>query len=352
MARVLTKGNEAIAEAILQAGCEAFFAYPITPQNEIPEYCAREMPKRGQGFFLQAESEVAGINMIWGAAATGARVVTTTSGPGLSLMLEAVSSLSLTRIPCVIVNVMRSGPGMGDLAPAQEDINMRGNGAYRVPILLPGNVQEAANMVYEAFDIADQYWTPVIVMADGMIGQMMEAVDFDKLPPRRENLPEKTWRLAGTGEKGYRTKMSIHYDYKLTEATDILENESYPAMIANETRWEANDIENADIVLTAYGTAARMCSFVKKKDKYKNINIGIIRPKTYWPFPYLPYEEIGDQCKAILCAEINIMGELIDQVKVATKGRFPVVHVGNRKEGILNTKFIEEALDKLIAEVM
>ena len=278
MARILMKGNEAIAEAALRAGVEAFFGYPITPQNEVPEYLSREMPKRG-AIYLQSESELSGANMILGASAAGARVMTSTSGPGLCLMLEAMSSMALTRLPAVFVDVVRSGPGMGDLAPAQEDWKVSGNGAYKIPILLPGNVQELAEMVYEAFDIADQYWTPVLVLADGMLGQMMEPVDFDKMPARRENLPEKTWRMASVGEKGYRTCMQLTYGRPLTEFTDRFENETMPAIKANETRYEAYGLEDADIVVTAYGIAARMAkAAVKELDP--SVKVGFIRPKT------------------------------------------------------------------------
>ena len=342
MARILMKGNEAIAEAALRAGVEAFFGYPITPQNEVPEYLSREMPKRG-AIYLQSESELSGANMILGASAAGARVMTSTSGPGLCLMLEAMSSMALTRLPAVFVDVVRSGPGMGDLAPAQEDWKVSGNGAYKIPILLPGNVQELAEMVYEAFDIADQYWTPVLVLADGMLGQMMEPVDFDKMPARRENLPEKTWRMASVGEKGYRTCMQLTYDRPLTEFTDRFENETMPAIKANETRYEAYGLEDADIVVTAYGIAARMAkAAVKELDP--SVKVGFIRPKTAWPFPEEVYQKINPACKAVFCPEINTIGQMIDDVRLAVAGRFPVYHIGNTKTGPLNTTNIIETL--------
>ena len=188
MARILMKGNEAMAEAAIQAGCQAFFGYPITPQSEIPEYFARELPPRG-GLFLQAESEMAAMNMVMGASAAGGRVMTSTSGPGYCLKLEALAAMALTRLPAVVVVVMRSGPAFGTMKAAQEDYRMTGNGGYKVVTFAPSDVQEAAAMVYEAFDIADQYRNPVVIMADGMIGQMMGAVDFDKMPAKRMNLP-------------------------------------------------------------------------------------------------------------------------------------------------------------------
>lgn len=342
MARVLFKGNEVIAEAALRAGVDAFFGYPITPQNEVPEYLAREMPKRG-GVFLQTESELAGANMVLGASAAGARVMTSTSGPGLCLMLEAISSMALTRLPAVIVDVVRSGPGMGDLAPAQEDWKVSGNGAYKIPILLPGNVQELANMVFEAFDIADQYSTPVLVLADGMLGQMMEPVDFDKLPERRKNLPDKPWRMASVGAKGHRTMMTLTYGRPLTEFTDRFEHETMPKIIANETRYEAYGIEDADVVVAAYGTAARMAKAAIKEIK-TDLKFGFIRPMTAWPFPKEPFEKIGPNCKAVFCPEINTIGQMIDDVRIAVAGRMPVYHIGNTAAGPMNTANIIDAL--------
>ena len=342
------KGNEAIAEAAIRAGCQAFFGYPITPQNEIPEYLARELPKRG-GTFLQSESELAAMNMVMGASAAGARVMTSSSGPGICLKLECISSMCLTRLPAVVVNVVRSGPGMGDLSAAQEDYKMSGNGAYKIPIMLPSTVQEAVEMTYEAFDIADQYRMPVLVLADGMIGQMMEGVDFDKLPPRRENLPDKPWRISCVEEKGYRTQMTLHGEIPglpLCHATDKLENEIYPEIIKNECKVEVVGVEDADIVFAAYGTAARMAkSVIMDMAKEKpDLKVGIIRPKTAWPFPSEAFEKINPNCKAVIVPEINIVGQMIDDVKIAVAGRWPVYHVGNTKNGPLNTDDITNKL--------
>lgn len=332
MSKVLMKGNEAMAEAAIRAGCQAFFGYPITPQSEIPEYFAREMPKYGR-LFLQSESELAAMNMCMGASASGARVMTSTSGPGFCLKLEAMASCALTRLPVVTVLVMRNGPSFGTMKAAQEDYRMIGNGGYSVVKLAPSTVQEAAEMVYEAFDIADQYRNPVVVLADGMIGQMMGAVDFDKFPKKRENLPEKTWALHGknsrggvpvfhnVGESGVHPRQ--HYEEKHYAETVL-----YPEIIRNETKVEVIDVEDADIVLTAYGTAARMCKAAKEalKDELK---IGIIRPKTLWPFPYAAYNQIGGNCKAVVCAEMNIVGQMIDDVRIAAKGRWECYHVGD-----------------------
>jgi len=344
MAKVLMKGNEAIAEAAIRAGCQAFFGYPITPQSEIPEYFSRELPKR-DGIFLQAESEIAAMNMVMGASASGARVMTSTSGPGYCLKLEALAAMTLTRLPAVIVVVMRNGPAFGTMKAAQEDYRMTGNGGYKVLTFAPSTVQEAAEMVFEAFDIADQYRNPVVVLADGMIGQMMGPVDFDKVPAKRLELPEKGWALHGKNSRGgepifhFIPEGRTHYGEKY-EAETVL----YPEIIRNETRVETKGLDDADIVLTAYGTAARMCKAAQEilGDKIK---LGFIRPKTLWPFPYDAYNQIGPGCKAIICPEINIIGQMIDDVRIAAEGRWPVYHVGDSANDFLTP---QQIVDKVL----
>lgn len=350
MAKVLMKGNEAMAEAALRAGCQAFFGYPITPQSEIPEYFSREMPKRN-GLFLQAESELAAMNMVMGASAAGARVMTSTSGPGYCLKLEALAAMTLTRLPAVVVVVMRNGPAFGTMKAAQEDYRMTGNGGYKVVTFAPSNVQEAADMTFEAFDIADKYRNPVVVMADGMIGQMMGSVDFDKVPAKRTNLPEKTWALHGKAARGgkpvfhFLPEGRTHYGEKY-EAETVL----YPEIIRNETRVEIVDVEDADIVMAAYGTAARMCR-VAVEELGDKVKLGIIRPKTLWPFPYEAFEKIGSNCKAIVCPEINIIGQMIDDVKIAAAGRWPVSHVGDSARNFLTPQRIVEKVSEIWEEV-
>jgi 2-oxoglutarate ferredoxin oxidoreductase subunit alpha len=350
MSKVLMKGNEAIAEAALRADVDAFFGYPITPQNEIPEYLARELPKKGK-LFLQSESELSAMNMVMGASAAGKRVLTSSSGPGLCLKQEAISSMALTRLPAVVVNVVRSGPGMGDLAPAQEDYWQAGNGSYRIPKLLPASVQEAVEMTYEAFDIADQYRIPVLVLADGMIGQMMEGVDFNKLPQRRENLPEKDWRMVGTNEKGHWNHMTLHPNMTLLKATSILENEIYPEIEKNECKVEIVDVKDADIVLVAYGSASRMSKSVMIDMEGSEIKLGLIRPKTAWPYPYDAFNEIGPNCKAVIVPEMNIIGQMIDDVRIGAKGRWPVYHVGNDSKSTLNPEYIMNKINEVWEEV-
>ena len=350
MAKVLMKGNEAVAEAIVRAEADAFFGYPITPQSEIPEYLSREMPKRGK-LFLQCESELSAINMLFGAAATGARVVTSSSSVGIDLMLETISAMSCMGLPVVIVNMARNGPGMGNLEAAQEDYHMHGNGSYKVPILLPATVQEAVNMTFEAFDIAVQYNTPVIVLADGMIGQMMESIDFDKLPAARDLSGVKRWDLHGRGGKERRTRISSN-TIPLYKRQQQMETELYPLITANECRVETMSLAEADIVICAYGTASRMAkAAIRELEDELGIKIGLIRPMTAWPFPVDAFNCIGENCKAVIVPEINIVGQMIDDVKIAAKGRWPVYHCGNTAEGMLNEDNIIDYVKKMWTEV-
>ncbi|GHU63771.1 3-methyl-2-oxobutanoate dehydrogenase subunit VorB [Clostridia bacterium] len=350
MTKVLMKGNEVIAEAALRAGCRAFFGYPITPQNEIPEYFAREMPLRN-GTFIQAESEIAAMNMVMGASASGARAMTSTSGPGYCLKLEALAAMTLTRLPAVVVVVMRNGPAFGTMNAAQEDYRMNGNGGYKVVTFAPSTIQEAADMTFEAFDIADQYRNPVVILADGMIGQMMGSVDFDKLPAKREHLPEKTWALHGRGQRNGKSEFLFiaegknHYQEKY-DAETIL----YPEIKANETSVEIVDVEDADIVMCAYGTAARMCVAAVEAIG-SEVKLGLIRPRTLWPFPYETFGQIGDPCKAIICPEINIIGQMIDDVRIASAGRWPVHHVGDSATGPLTPDGIIEKVKEVWKEM-
>ena len=337
MARVLMKGNEAIAEAAVRAGVDAFFGYPITPQNEVPEYLSRELPKRG-ATYLQSESELAGANMLLGASAAGGRVMTSTSGPGLCLMLEAMSSMALTRLPAVVVDVVRSGPGMGDLAPAQEDWKVSGNGAYKIPILLPGNVQELAEMVYEAFDIADQYWTPVLILADGMLGQMMEPVVMPepKHALTEEEIPEvKPYAL--TGHKNKRDRHAINSVWLKQELLENYINEYWPKYEKAEHElqdWESRNLEGAEIVFVAYGSTSRIAMEAMEMLADEGIKVGLIRPKTLWPFPVNAFKEIDfNTTKQIISVELS-QGQMIYDVKLAVECKLPVSLI-NRVGGML-----------------
>lgn len=331
MAKELWKGNEAVAEAAIRAGCRYFFGYPITPQNEIPEYFARHMPEHG-GVFVQAESEVAAINMTYGAAGCGARVMTSSSSPGISLKQEGISYLAGAELPVVIVNMMRGGPGLGSIAPAQSDYFQAtrggGNGDYRTVVLAPATVQEMTDLAQEAFDIADQYRIPVMILADGMIGQMMEAVEWKK--PKARKLPKKSWATDGTkGEREHNIINSLFIDPKDCSEHNIRLQEKYDAITQNETRAEKLYTDDAEVLFVAYGTTARICHAAALKLRESGVKAGVFRPISLWPFPeqelYASANRNG--VKAVVCAEMS-MGQMIDDVRIALNGTKPIRFFG------------------------
>lgn len=329
MNKVLMKGNEAIGAAAIKSGCKAFFGYPITPQNEIPEYMSREMAKSG-GVFVQAESEVAAINMVYGAAGAGVRVMTSSSSPGIALKQEGITYIAGAELPCVIVDVSRGGPGLGSIQPAQGDYYIAtrggGNGDYRHIALAPASIQEAVDLVMEAFDLADYYRNPVFVLADGMIGQMMEPVEFKEIQPRA--LPEKDWATVGTkGSRKPNIINSLSLDPALLEEHNIRLDAKYKEMEKNEVRVEVFNLDEAEIILSAYGTTARVAKNAIELLEAEGIKAGLIRPITLWPFPNAAFQEIPATAKAILTIEMS-MGQMIDDVKIANEGRLPVHFYG------------------------
>ncbi|MGB3368557.1 MAG: 3-methyl-2-oxobutanoate dehydrogenase subunit VorB [Acidaminobacteraceae bacterium] len=337
MAKILMKGNEAIGAAAIKAGCKYFFGYPITPQNEIPEYMSREMPKVG-GVFLQAESEVAAINMVYGAAGAGGRVMTSSSSPGIALKQEGITYIAGAELPCVIVNIVRGGPGLGGIQPAQSDYNQAtrggGNGDYKLLVYAPANLQEMVDLVQEAFDAADFYRNPVMVMADGMIGQMMEPIEFRDVPKRE--LPLKDWATTGTGGKRKPNIInSLALDpYELEDHNTKLQAK-YALIKEKETRYEMHNIENAEIVLVAYGTTSRIAKNAIEILGEEGIKVGLIRPITVWPFPDKAFDEIPADCKGVMSVEMSC-GQMIDDCKIAVNGRFPVGFFG-RSGGVIPT---------------
>ena len=331
MAKELWKGNEAVAEAAIRAGCKYFFGYPITPQNEIPEYLSLHLPKIG-GCFLQAESEVAAINMIYGAAGCGVRVMTSSSSPGISLKQEGITYMCGAELPAVIVNMMRGGPGLGTIQPAQGDYYQAtrggGNGDYRHLVYAPATIQEAADLVQEAFDVAEVYRNPVMIAADGMIGQMMEAVEWRE-PPKRE-LPEKTWATTCTkGEREPNVINSLYIDPSICAEHNERLAKKYKAIEENEVRWEEYNTENAEIIFVAYGTPSRITRAAIKMLEKEGIKAGLIRPITLWPFPMKALKDAAmqDSVKAVVDFELS-MGQMIDDVKIALEGCRPVTFVG------------------------
>ena len=328
MAKVLMKGNEAMAEAAIQAGCQAFFGYPITPQSEIPEYFSRELPPRG-GLFLQAESEMAAMNMVMGASAAGGRVMTSTSGPGFCLKLEALAAMTLTRLPAVIVVVMRSGPAFGTMKAAQEDYRMCGNGGYRVVTMAPSDVQEAASMVYEAFDIADCYRNPVMLLADGMIGQMMEPLEWHE--PERRELPPKDWAAAGLHGRGSHNIInSLFIDPLACERHNNRLQEKYRLMEQRELRFEERGCEGAEVLFVAYGSPSRIVMSAVDLLAAQGVKAGLLRPITVWPYPYERLAALSREpsVKAVVAVEMSA-GQMLDDVKIAVGGCKPISFVGH-----------------------
>lgn len=338
MSKVLMKGNEAIGAAAIKAGCKYFFGYPITPQNEIPEYMSKAMPEVG-GVFVQAESEVSAINMVYGAAGAGARVMTSSSSPGIALKQEGITYIAGAELPCVIVNIVRGGPGLGGIQPAQSDYNQvtrgGGNGDYKVLVYAPANLQEMVDLMQNAFDNADYYRNPVMMVGDGMIGQMMEPIEF-KENTSDKVLPEKDWASVGTG--GVRKPNiinSLFLDPQELEDHNKKLQAKYQAMKDDETRYENYNLENADIVLVAYGTTSRIVKNSIDDLKAEGINVGLIRPITLWPFPDKAFDEIPSGVKTVMAVEMS-EGQMVDDVKIVSNGRWNVDFYG-RSGGMIPT---------------
>lgn len=336
MSRTLMKGNEALALAAVHGGCTHFFGYPITPQNEIPEFFARELPKVG-GVFLQAESEIGAINMLYGSAAAGARAMTSSSSPGLALMQEGISMLAATEIPCVIVNVMRGGPGLGTIQPAQSDYFQMtrggGNGDYRIISLAPATVQESAEMMQEAFELAQKYRTPVFLVSDGMLGQMMEPVDFG--PPQRfKKEVKKHWTLTGhQTSRPPRTIKSLRLEPTKLENHNLDLQEKYKRITRNEARYESYRADDAELLFCAFGSTARIVKNSVEGLRKKGYRVGLIRPQTLWPFPAQPFKLLSPNCCTVVCVEMNC-GQMVDDVRLAVQGRVPV-HFYGRCGGVI-----------------
>jgi 2-oxoglutarate ferredoxin oxidoreductase subunit alpha len=346
----LMKGNEAIGAAAIRAGCKYFFGYPITPQNELPEYMSREMPKVG-GVFLQAESEVAAINMVYGASGAGARVMTSSSSPGIALKQEGITYIAGAELPCVIVNIVRGGPGLGGIQPAQSDYNQvtrgGGNGDYKLLVYAPANLQEMVDLMQEAFDAADFYRNPVMMVGDGMIGQMMEPVEFRDSVSRFE-LPEKDWATTGTlGKRKPNIINSLALDPAELEKHNHKLQKKYDAMKANETRYETYNMKDADVVIVAYGTTSRIVRNAINELKEQGINVGLIRPITLWPFPEKAFEEVPAGCKSLLSVEMS-MGQMVDDIKIASNGRWPVSFYGRVGGMIPTPEAVMEKVKELI----
>jgi 2-oxoglutarate ferredoxin oxidoreductase subunit alpha len=332
--KILMKGNEAIAEAAIRAGCGAYFGYPITPQTEVLEYMSRRMPELGRAF-VQAESELGAINMVYGAACTGARVMTTTSSPGYSLMQEGISYIAMSFVPCVIVNIMRGGPGLGNIQPAQGDYFQMtkggGHGDYNLIVLAPSTVQETVDLIVEAFDLADKYLQPVTVIADGMIGQIMEPVEFPELQwPKR---PEHLWALTGAKGRKKNVITSLFLGAQNLEKENFKLQRIIAEIRANEVRYAEYMMDGAEIIVVAYGTAGRIAQTAVKQARVEGIPAGLFRPITMFPFPYERLEQITDTAQQILVVELSA-GQMIEDVRLAVHCRVPISFFG-RMGGIV-----------------
>ncbi|MDD5832203.1 MAG: 3-methyl-2-oxobutanoate dehydrogenase subunit VorB [Clostridiales bacterium] len=357
MSKVLMKGNEAFAEAAIRGGCKCYFGYPITPQNEVPEYMSHELPKAG-GAFIQAESELAAVNMAYGAAASGGRVFISTSSPGLALMQEGLGFICSCEVPLVVMNVSRGGPGVGGIQPGQADYFQVTRGGYngdaRIPVFAPANIQESVDLIYECFDIAEKYRNPVVIFADGMLGQMMEPVE---LPEHKGILPEdkisevKPWAITGTDNHEGRNVI-----YSLRLQPDVLENhvhhmfEKYAEAERELVRYKTVGLEDAEIVFVAFGTMSRICAEAIELLEEQGVKAGLIRPISLWPFPKAAFDEIGAKTKLVISTELS-MGQMIEDVKMACAGRWPVGLI-NRTGGIVpSSREVADRALKALQEV-
>ena len=344
MAKMFLHGTEAICEGAIRNGCRAFFGYPITPQNEVPEYMSVKMPEIG-GVFVQAESEIAAINMVYGAAGSGVRSMTSSSSPGISLKQEGISYIACAKIPCVIVNIMRAGPGLGGILPAQGDyfqaVKGGGHGDYRLIVLAPASVQEACDLTYLAFDLSDKYRVPAMILGDGMIGQLMEPVE---LPPMRalSDIPEKDWATDGAFGEKRRILNSLLIDPDTLEPHVQAMQKTYAEIAQNETRCETYLCEDAEIVLTAYGTVGRIAKSAVDALRKAGVKAGLIRPITLFPFPAEAYRAAANTAKAFLTVELSL-GQMVEDVELAVGGKKPVYFFGRQGGNVMTEEEIVDA---------
>ena len=343
--KVLMKGNEAIAEAAIKAGCRHYFGYPITPQTEVAAYMAKRMPKIG-GTFLQAESEIAAINMVYGVASAGLRVMTSSSSPGISLKGEGISYLAGADLPALVVNVQRGGPGLGGIQPSQSDYFQStrggGHGDYHMIVLAPSSVQEMAEMTVKAFELADKYRMTAMVLADGTMGQMMEPVDlnFEVTPP-----PEKPWATTGTEiKRKHNIVNSLSLVPEELEKLNFARFERYEQVKKNETMYEEYLMDDAEIAIAAFGIAARVSKNAVTEARKRGIKAGLIRPITLWPFPDAPFKKAATHVKQFISVELN-MGQMIEDVRLACECKVPVT-LCNRVGGMIPSP--EQVLDAIV----
>jgi 2-oxoglutarate/2-oxoacid ferredoxin oxidoreductase subunit alpha len=341
--KVLMKGNEAIGEAAITAGCLRYFGYPITPQSELPAYLAKRMPQVG-GVFLQAESEIAAINMVYGAAAAGVRVMTSSSSPGISLKQECISYLVGAELPCLVCNVQRAGPGLGTIQPSQSDYFQAtkggGHGDYHIIVLSPSTVQEIVDLVRLCFDLADRYRNPAMLLADGMLGQLMEPVDLSEYVP---GTVEKPWALNGCKGREKNIVTSIYIQPEIMEQHNARLQKKFAEIKAQEQRWEELSIDDStEILIVAHGTMARIAKSSMQAAQDEGMKVGMIRPISLWPFPEKAFGNLRN-LQTVLAVEMS-SGQMLEDVKLAVNGRLPV-HFFGRMGGMVPT--VEQVLDHL-----
>ena len=328
MPRELLKGNVAMAEAAIRAGVEAYFGYPITPQTELLEWMSKRMPELGR-VFLQAESEVAAINMVYGAACTGKRVMTTSSSPGVSLMMEGLSYIAGTEVPMVLVDVMRGGPGLGNIAPAQGDykqmVHGGGHGDYKPIVLAPASVQEAIDLTVLAFDLADKYRTIAVILADGSIGQMMEPAELPDMRPLRNDVPQ--WAVTGSEDRERRQLSSINLEPHDEEITNLRMMKRWQQVEANEVRYKEYELDDAELVVIGFGTAGRVALSAVRQARAEGHKVGLFRPISLSPFPFKQVKDLAKKARAFLVVEMN-SGQMLDDIRLAVEGKIPVEFYG------------------------
>ena len=348
----LMTGNDAMAEAAIQAGCRYYFGYPITPQNEFTAYMARHMPQVG-GTFIQSESEIAAINMVMGASAAGGRAMTSSSSPGISLKQEGISYIAGDQLPAVILNVVRGGPGLGNIAPAQCDYFQAtrggGHGDYRCIVLAPSTVQEGTELIQDAFDLAEKYRNPVLILSDGRMGQMMEPVEFKPRP--KVETPPKDYILTGKKGRERRIIRSLYLKEPELEAWNKTIQEKLMKIEENEIRYETKMVEDADLILIAYGTCARNSKEALRTLREKGRKVGVFRPITLWPFPYYALSEVVRGARAALVVEMSA-GQMVEDVYLAVKGTRPIFFYGRMGGIVPSATEIVRQSEKIFTEKM
>ena len=344
MARELLKGNEAVAEAAIRAGVQAYFGYPITPQTELLEWMAKRMPELGRAF-VQAESELGAINMVYGAACTGVRVMSSSSSPGTSLMVEGLSYIAGTEVPVVIVDVMRGGPGLGNIQPSQADYNQMvhagGHGDYHQIVLAPASVQESIDLTVLAFDLAEKYRSIVVVLSDGSIGQMMEPAELPPMMPLKTEIPD--WAVRGTGGRERRILSSIYMDAPAEEVANFRLQHRWQEICANEVRYKEYYLDDAEYVVVGFGSAGRVSLSAVRAARAEGIKVGLLRPISLAPFPSQVLEDLSRRVKGMLVVEMNA-GQMLDDVRLATSSRIPIEFYG-RMGGVMPLP------DEIISEI-